>query len=301
MIKRRNVSDDNVKKETTDDASTIVLVNGQKYVMVDVAADGNCFYSSLLQNEKFYKKFKTVKRMRNSLRRCVKKWYDKDCLIRKMFQVEDTKVKAWMETIGRKGTWATSLEMMLITYCTGVDIYIIGNYINGFVKIKISKQIRQLTHTTITLKRREPIMLYLHQKGRADVPTHNPNHFSYLRKKRSGSDNIEESNREQLHNNRENMMKDDDSKLGMVVYVEKVFLSGSFLSSDEDSENSDSDSFMNDHRNDNKSTDNISLCDTENIMENIVGRNQAYVTNLTSFQEFEEMFGLQNSGESEVE
>lgn len=296
------VTNDNVKNVNTLHERTIITVDGRKYLMVDVAGDGNCFYSSLLKNKYFHKRFKTVKRIRNSLRRWVMKWYRKDCLMRQLFQVDNTNIKTWAETIGQTGTWATSLEMMLLTYCTGVQITIIGNYINGFVKIETSEQIRELTGVTNILKeKREPIMLYLHQQGLADVPTQNPNHFSYLRYMRSGSDNVEENSPVVLNNKREKTMKDDDSKLGMVVKVEKPLLSGSFLSSDDDSEENKSESYMSDRSNNIKSKDDMTKCEKERLMENIEEPTIAYDPHHTTFQDFKEMFGFKDSDNSDVD
>ena len=72
--------------------------------------------------------------------------------------------------------------MMLLTYATGVEIITIGNYLQGYIEVKMTDQIRQVTGVNIPLQQIEPTMVFFHVQGLAKVRTPDPNHFAYLRK-----------------------------------------------------------------------------------------------------------------------
>ena len=75
-----------VLKETGEamvNERTIIRFNDVEYLMEDVKGDGNCFYSSILKDTRFYERFKTVQGIRNHLRRWVSQRFSKDAIIKK--------------------------------------------------------------------------------------------------------------------------------------------------------------------------------------------------------------------------
>ena len=82
----------------------------------------------------------------------------------------------------KKGTWGSTLEMMIFTYAFEIDIITIGNYLQGHIVTKASDQIRHVSNIPVSLADRQPIYLYYHTHGYHDQPTDNPNHFAYLKK-----------------------------------------------------------------------------------------------------------------------
>ena len=99
-----------------------VNVNDQYFRFVDVPGDGDCFYHSVLRDYELGKRFDDVQSLREFFTGMVSLWFENDPLLRSLFMFEGKDYKSWYITTSRKGTWATTFDMMVFLYVFKVNV-----------------------------------------------------------------------------------------------------------------------------------------------------------------------------------
>ena len=69
---------------------------------------------------------------------------------------------------------------MILTYSTGIEISTVENYLQGFIEVKMSDQIQQLTGFLVQTINDDPVMVLYHEHRLPTVRTAAPNQFAYL-------------------------------------------------------------------------------------------------------------------------
>ena len=110
----------------------IVNVNGYYFKFIDVPGDGDCFFHSMLQEKTISYRFKDVQAIRFHLRGMVSDWYHNDYCLQQIFKVYESDISSWCCDIVKEHRWATSLDMLLFSYVTKVNVVIVGNYTSNF-------------------------------------------------------------------------------------------------------------------------------------------------------------------------
>ena len=114
-----------------------VNFNGCCFKFVDVPADSDCFYHSLLQSPILNGKFESVYHLRFFIQQSVMKTIGADSVLQKLFIHYGTNCGLWGNCMITMHQWAQPLDMIVCAYILNVNIVSIGNYINGMLENNI--------------------------------------------------------------------------------------------------------------------------------------------------------------------
>ena len=162
-----------------------VNVNDQYFRFVDVPGDGDCFYHSVLRDYELGKRFDDVQSLREFFTGMVSLWFENDPLLRSLFMFEGKDYKSWYITTSRKGTWATTFDMLVFSYVFKVNVVSVGNYLNGFIvndmRLYFLMQNQHLEPSFQDLIPEKPVIhVFFHTFGSPLQKISNGNHFAYL-------------------------------------------------------------------------------------------------------------------------
>ena len=162
-----------------------VNVNGQYFRFIDVPGDGDCFYHSVLRDFDLAKRFNDVQSLREFLSGMISLWFKNDPVLRSLFLFEGKDYKTWCVTTARKGTWATTFDMLLFSYVFKVNVISVGNYLNGFIINDMQSYfLKHNQHLEASVQELIPehpaIHIYFHTFGSPLQRMSNGNHFAYL-------------------------------------------------------------------------------------------------------------------------
>ena len=162
-----------------------VNIKGQYFRLVDVPGDGDCFYHSVLRNTNLAKRFSNVNSLRQYVTDMVSLWFENDGVLRSLFLFEGKDYKHWAKRTANNGTWASTFDMLVLSYVLKVNIVSVGNYLEGFACNDMRVYfMTQNPHLPSSLKEcipKDPVIhIYFHLFGNPLEKTSNGNHFGYL-------------------------------------------------------------------------------------------------------------------------
>ena len=163
-------------------------LNSFHFELVDVPPDGNCFYHSLLQDQRTAGHFQSTTDIRNALFRNVQEHLD-DAFLRYIFCMYQKTINTWKNEVVVPGNWGSNFEALLYTYFYHQNVVIIEALRFGSTNSSIilqctfenwsqRSQYQYLRYNLQTYG--DPIYIFYHQ---CNNPIHGNrfNHFAYLK------------------------------------------------------------------------------------------------------------------------
>ena len=159
----------------------IIKTDGCHFKFVDVLADGNCFYHSILRSPILSTKFRNVLEFRHYLQESVLYKYQYDSNIEMIFHTYGVDINIWKSTITVMNNWATQIDMVLCSYILETNIVTVGNFLNGIIHNRMFDALNSIFGTTMyNSVHGNKIYIYIHNAGIPQARIINGNHFAYL-------------------------------------------------------------------------------------------------------------------------
>ena len=186
---KRKYTDDNDSLETKGSNTNMSLhgneillnVNGSYFQFNYVPADGDCFYHSILKSDLMKGKFGSVYDLRYYLNKVVLLEIESDIILQRIFQFYMIDLQSWSIHILKMHEWAKSIDMMIFSYITKINVVTVGNYMNGIQLNNMHICMRQiLSRYNVDILMTGCIHVYFHNFGYPLCKSTNGNHFGYL-------------------------------------------------------------------------------------------------------------------------
>ena len=116
-----------MREVDNENVSYHLNVEGSYFKFIEVPADGNCFYHSVLQSPSLSDTFQSVFQLRSYMRDCVLQKIGHDTALQRIFRYDKVNPTTWYQHITTMETWATSLERLIFTYLLKCAVVTVGN------------------------------------------------------------------------------------------------------------------------------------------------------------------------------